>query len=314
MDELRAERQQVQEIHSALERAGQSGERETLQRFDPIADAGAEFPHYPSGIESFDGLFGGFTGFTVLGGTGGAGKSLVSMGTGLHNAHESLGQHEVGDFIVFVDAEQHGPNVRKRMYRWYYSDNRFRAEFPKIRDNVCFFDFDQIKKADGKEVINMEPLRLTLREVYRLPHRRVILVLDSLQSIIRRAKNPSPNVTEWVALDWMLDWCRSLPKATSGRLCVIALNEANSNGGMRGGEQARHASDMCIWFKEVDDEKLDGDVGLVDVTVTKHRDGRKGKAGRFIIHWPTSRLEPHSGPCMKWKEDNDVHEQQEFIL
>ena len=184
-----------------------------------LAEHIPRLPRWPSGLGvEFDSTCGGgLQAVTVLGGPPGVGKSQWSMACALENAL-------CGACVVYFDAENYVGEVRERMIRWFGGPQVFEREFPGFAPDFHWCAIDHSH--------NWATMMLYAEKLLRSTHRRLLFVLDSIQSI---ADEIDPGRGMLTVTAEMYSVMNRMVRASGGRIGFLVLSELNREGGMKGG-------------------------------------------------------------------------------
>lgn len=234
-------------------------------------------PRFPMGFDeetmSFDSVYGGGQGITVFSGPYGCGKSQIAMSCGLTNAHDA----KTRTCVVYLDGENYRGDQRSRAMRWYGGSAPFAARFPLI-DGTRFFYVYVGPKRRWNELMHFAG------SVVDSSHEAVLIVLDSLQSMIRREGRGD----FFGAQDRIMASMESLVNESAGRIRFLALSELNKDKGAKGG-QAEYTGQMVLRLTKDRDQGSDA----VQVELLKNRNGPEGDLGLHRVDYKTCRLTIH---------------------
>lgn len=236
-----------------------------------VAGQSAKYPRWPSGIRKLDTEFGGFYGMTVVGGSEGAGKSIMALGSSLCAA-------ELGWGVCYFDAENGERIVQDRFRRWYGETNASEAI---KRISGYWHRFAVLPGATFKHLVEQ------VLAVFTLKHKGLLIVLDSISTIAEMAASNAMN--GYQELLKLLFWLDALVRRSNGFISVLALSELNADGTLKY-RKAAYTANMAIRMKAEDDQDL------ISIKITKSRDAKAGNVGFFTRDWTTSSFKEPLGP------------------
>lgn len=231
-------------------------------------------PRWPSGLgPQFDSIFDGFQGITVLGGDAGVGKSTLSMSCALTNAID-------GALVIYADAENAAGEQRNRAVRWCGSEEAFQEAQDKLALNLRWTPIDN-RNSWGT-------LLLYAAKQVSHRHRRVLFVMDSLQTISDEISG-GRNMLQ-VTAD-LYSRMNRIVRQSEGLISFLVLSELNKEAQIKGGAGKYRATMVLRIARE------DAMEGQVDpeymLSLTKNRNGRTpGDIGLYTMNWWRCRFMP----------------------
>lgn len=228
-----------------------------------FADEIPRLPRWPSGLGAeFDAQFGGFQAVTVLGGPAGVGKSQWAIACAMDNAYEK------DCCVLYFDAENYEGEQRERVLRWHGGPGGFLAHYQTFSRFFVWSAIDHT--TDWTSMMHFAASRLTRH------HQRVLIILDSLQSIADEIE-PGRMLQVTAALYSTMN---RMVRASGGRISFLVLSEINKEGGMKGGAGAYRGT-MIMRIERPEDDQGEG---IYRVSMLKNRTGRTvGDLGLFEL-------------------------------
>lgn len=209
---------------------------------------------WPSGIRDLD-----FYGFVVIGGNAGAGKSMLAMTSAIEAVRQGI-------HVIYLDAELSEAQLRRRFAGW---GGRALDSY----DLASFHVYSIATKATLTDLFDCA------NEYIDDCDERVLLVCDSINTVATAL-----GTSYFDDLRSLINFFRQARRLSEGRIGVIAVSELNKRGVAKG-EQIEYSGDLIVRLQL--DENRDG---VCELTVTKGREGGRGKYGTYELDWQVGRF------------------------
>lgn len=260
-DDLEISFRELVALRAALQASTERGPA-VYPRTTDMTHALARLPRWTAGIGAeFDQEYEGFQGVTVLGGPAGSGKSQWALACALSNAVD-------GACVVYFDAENAAGEVRERMVRWFGGELTFTREFPRLKLNMHWAEIDHTH--------NWKTMMLYVQQLVLHTHKRLLVVLDSVQTIADEC-DPDRGMLHVTAE--LYRTMNRIVKQTYGRANFLVLSELNKEGGIKGGSGMYRGTMVMSIAREQEQGKdcyrlsliknrngpTPGDIGLYDL-------------------------------------------------
>jgi predicted ATP-dependent serine protease len=234
---------------------------------DSLADHYPRLPRWPSGLGiDFDLKFGGFQAVTAFGGQAGVGKSTLAMSCALENARS-------GACVVYFDAENAPGEQKERAKHWHGGEAAFEAAQSYLALNFRWCGIDNRHSWNTM-------LSYAAKQVLRR-HKRVLIVLDSLQTIADEICS-GQNMLQ-VTAD-LYSRMNRIVRGSDGLISFLVLSELNKEDGVKGGA-GKYRATMVLKITRDQEKYADGDPRYV-LELMKNRNGPLGgDLGRHKMNW-----------------------------
>lgn len=234
---------------------------------DSLADFYPRLPRWPSGLGlDFDMKFGGFQAVTAFGGHAGVGKSTLAMSCALENAR-------AGALVMYFDAENAAGEQQERAKSWHNGEAAFEAAQSWLGLN---FRWTPIDNSHSWQTMCSYAAQQVLHR-----HNRVLIVLDSLQTIsdeISAGKNMLQVTAD------LYSRMNRIVRASDGLISFLVLSELNQEGGVKGGAGGYRAT-MVLKITRDEEKNVDGDPRY-KLELVKNRNGPLGgDLGLYKMQW-----------------------------
>lgn len=226
------------------------------------------YPTFRVGLRPLDKDEGLGQGVVVMAGDSGSGKSIARQAAGLENAFE-------GELVLDLNAEMPWGMSLKRIQRWLESEGMTLADFQKIwNSDYVWADFPLHGTWD--HIWN------AALEYYQPHHTGILVMFDSLNSILRRMPEPKGKGAdaEWSMLYGALRGMDWVTQQSEGFIHFLALSEVNSKGEVYGGPKVKHAATVLLRLEEVE-----GSNTMTEIHQEKHREQGNKAWGKFVKDW-----------------------------
>lgn len=261
-------------LAKVLREAAQEEYAKVYPEGDSLAERYPRLPRWPSGLgPSFDRPYGGFQGVTVFGGFAGVGKSTLAMACALENAR-------AGALVVYFDAENAQGEQQERAINWHGKQRDFDEAQQYLALNF------RLAPIDNRHCWQTMLPYVAKQILHR--HQRVLIVMDSMQSIARET-DPKRNML--VVTSELYSSMNRIVRASAGRIGFLVLSELNKEGGDKGGS-GKYSGTMVLRItrEERPEPKSTPDYMI---EMLKNRNGpTPGEIGLHTLEWWRCRFEP----------------------
>jgi predicted ATP-dependent serine protease len=219
-------------------------------------------PRWPSTLADVDRIAGGFYGVTVIAGETGVGKSSLAFASALEAA---LG----GWTVVYCNAELDAGTVRSYIKRW--------LPQKALRD-AALLNLRVVNVGPGVTLpLLAQRMEGALDWSYK-PHERLLVVLDSVNTIAELAQGGEGVETYFAELRRWLLWVMDARRRSSGVVSALVISETNAKGETKG-RKADYVADMVVNLRRGDMD------GYVKAAVVKGRySGRQDLGALYFDH------------------------------
>lgn len=263
--------QQAEELKQILRTAANEDPLKVYPHGDSLPNMLPRLPRWPSGLGfGFDTPYGGFQAVTVLGGDAGVGKSTLSMACALENARD-------GACVVYFDAENAAGEQRVRAVMWHGGESHFTAAQQHLAMNFTWSQIDNRHSWATMLVFASQRIRHV--------HKRVLIVLDSMQTIADEIDTSGNMLAVTAAIYSAMN---RIVRESEGRISFLVLSELNKESGLKGGV-AKYRGTMIMRITRDD---LPGGEPDYRIDLLKNRTGRTpGDLGLYRLEWWRCRFE-----------------------
>lgn len=226
-------------------------------------------------------------GNTVIVGDASTGKSYVTMGTGIDNAHD-------GWDVYYVACEMNETTIRDRAARAEASRRLGVNDWQSgQRRNEAINAAQHVVLPDTFVVLDL-PIGTQIQDlleflVENVTDRPTMIIMDSISSFIGNsgmaAEARSNDPWGMGALLELQRWISGVARLTHGQVAFVLISEVNAEGKSKG-RVLEYRCDCAIVLKLSEEENDES----VRVHCTKNWHGPKGRLGDYAIRWELGRL------------------------
>jgi len=215
-----------------------------LEDEDPALGTQERPPSWPSGVAPLDAHTGGFSGLTVIAGETGVGKTMLALASAVHAA-------EAGWSVAYFNSELDRPTMALYLQR---ALNRPVEEMRRALERFTLF---HLAPSATPSAIVASACEVVVGD-------RMLVVLDSLNSIVEMMMKQDGPETYFADMRSLLMWCLQARKTSDGQCAFIVTSELNAKGETKG-RKADYWADTVVSLKRGDHPDY------VEMRVTKAR-------------------------------------------
>lgn len=241
-----------------------------IEMLDYLGPQIAQAPRWPSTVEEWDQGTGGFYGISMLAGVGGAGKSIVALGSALCAA-------AAGWTVAYMNAELPVSTIRMRLSRMMGGFGIERAEIEKSLHVFGVYDGATLDDVVEWTCSLVEPTT-----------QRLLVVLDSLNTLATYTCGSGAGDGGYFReLDAYLLWSAEARRHSEGAISFLMVSELNRSGVVKGGT-SEYRPDVVMTLKRSPSIECG-----IHFDVTKSRETKLVDTGEYVLDFQRMRVLRH---------------------